>query len=337
MAQPNKIQETRFDEERSIAHFHTLSGKAFHAIMATDVSWPNFLLSVLFLVVVYFGGSLSPGQWPVTEANHGLFDFPKPGREQVPSWVLFLIPALFSIVIVLVELQLNLSGTGRSRKIFALNVVFGLWEAFFVTLALTQLGKYWVSEPRPDFMSRCRPDGTYEYDNVTGFVICNGDEDEIDEGRLSFPSGHSSASMVNGVYCTAYFVWTAYYRDIETVYRCGPHWRSRGWRQLAHMLFFLLAFPLILGLAITCSRVVDHRHSPADVVAGAFLGTIIAMLVFSRVVTESDYDAEHAEHHEKRHYKQRFSVHYNKRSSDMDSLQQQTKSSKESTVSVLVF
>lgn len=39
---------------------------------------------------------------------------------------------------------------------------------------------------------------------------------------------------------------------------------------------------------ISCSRIVDHRHSPTDVTAGALLGLVFGALVFARVVSEAN-------------------------------------------------
>ncbi len=36
------------------------------------------------------------------------------------------------------------------------------------------------------------------------------------------------------------------------------------------------------------SRIVDHRHSPTDVMAGSVLGLVFGALVFARVISESN-------------------------------------------------
>lgn len=83
-----------------------------------------------------------------------------------------------------------------------------------ITETLTSIGKGTASRPRPDFLSRCFPDGAGldslphppvdEHGLPLSFVPsdCSGDKTVVTEGLKSWPSGHASIS-------TAGMVWLA--------------------------------------------------------------------------------------------------------------------------------
>ncbi|KAH7820505.1 phosphatidate phosphatase [Monocercomonoides exilis] len=84
---------------------------------------------------------------------------------------------------------------------------------FGIDQSITVLLKYSVGRLRPDFLERCKINVT-EYRNMVSKQIseygiettadypCTGKEKDIHEGRLSFPSGHSSTSGFAAWYCT---------------------------------------------------------------------------------------------------------------------------------------
>lgn len=55
-------------------------------------------------------------------------------------------------------------------------------QAFIITYMLTTILKLSVGRLRPDFLDRC------EYNEIT--EKCDGNKNEIIEGRKSFPSGY---------------------------------------------------------------------------------------------------------------------------------------------------
>uniref|UniRef100_A0A8C1ZAD3 Phospholipid phosphatase 1a n=1 Tax=Cyprinus carpio TaxID=7962 RepID=A0A8C1ZAD3_CYPCA len=64
--------------------------------------------------------------------------------------------------------------------------------------SLTDIAKYSIGRLRPHFLDVCKPDWTQI--NCTGGAyiedfVCTGDSTKVNEGRLSFYSGHSSFSM----------------------------------------------------------------------------------------------------------------------------------------------
>ena len=77
-----------------------------------------------------------------------------------------------------------------------------------LTLVLTEIGKLWIGRLRPYFIAVCNPDFSkvvcstdrgrpgdvfYNFIDTSG-NFCRGDENEVKQARLSFPSGHASYS-----------------------------------------------------------------------------------------------------------------------------------------------
>ncbi|XP_068636560.1 lipid phosphate phosphatase 2-like isoform X2 [Aristolochia californica] len=121
-----------------------------------------------------------------------------------------------------------------------------------------------VGRPRPDFFWRCFPDGKAVYHNVTGNVICHGDESVIKEGHKSFPSGHTS-------WCFAGLAFLA-------LYLSG---KIRAFDRRGHVAKLCIVFlPLLIASLVGVSRVDDYWHHWQDVFAGGLLGTVVACFCY---------------------------------------------------------
>ncbi|KAK9968065.1 hypothetical protein ABG768_002412 [Culter alburnus] len=130
--------------------------------------------------------------------------------------------------------------------------------------SLTDIAKYSIGRLRPHFLDVCKPDWTQI--NCTGGAyiedfICTGDSTKVNEGRLSFYSGHSSFSM----YCMLFL---ALYLQARM---------QAEWARLLRptLQFFLIAASVYTGL----SRVSDYKHHWSDVLTGLIQGAIVALLV----------------------------------------------------------
>ncbi|KAG1970838.1 phospholipid phosphatase 1 isoform X2 [Pimephales promelas] len=130
--------------------------------------------------------------------------------------------------------------------------------------SLTDIAKYSIGRLRPHFLDVCKPDWTKI--NCTGGAyiedfICTGDPTKVNEGRLSFYSGHSSFSM----YCMLFL---ALYLQARM---------QAEWARLLRptLQFFLIAASIYTGL----SRVSDYKHHWSDVLTGLIQGAIVALLV----------------------------------------------------------
>ncbi|XP_032624919.1 phospholipid phosphatase 1 isoform X1 [Chelonoidis abingdonii] len=136
--------------------------------------------------------------------------------------------------------------------------------------SLTDIAKYSIGRLRPHFLAICQPDWT-RVNCSLGYIEnfpCQGDKVQVNEGRLSFYSGHSSFSM----YCMLFL---ALYLQA----------RMKGdWARLVRPTaqFGLIATSVYVGL----SRVSDYKHHWSDVLTGLLQGAVVAVLI---VVYVSDF------------------------------------------------
>ncbi|XP_060927128.1 phospholipid phosphatase 1 isoform X2 [Limanda limanda] len=129
--------------------------------------------------------------------------------------------------------------------------------------SLTDIAKYSIGRLRPHFLDICRPD--WNKINCSGGYIenftCTGDATKVNEGRLSFYSGHASFSM----YCMLFL---ALYLQARL---------QVEWARLLRptLQFFLIAATVYTGF----SRVSDYKHHWSDVLTGLLQGALMALLV----------------------------------------------------------
>uniref|UniRef100_A0A3B3TZH9 Phospholipid phosphatase 2 n=1 Tax=Poecilia latipinna TaxID=48699 RepID=A0A3B3TZH9_9TELE len=135
-----------------------------------------------------------------------------------------------------------------------------------VSQSLTDLAKFTIGRPRPNFLSVCAPT------SCSGYVVninCTGSPLNVTESRLSFYSGHSAF----GMYCMLFL--SLYVQA-----------RMQGkWTRLVRptIQFFLVAFSLYVGY----TRVSDNKHHWSDVLVGLLQGALIAVLTVSRLAREN--------------------------------------------------
>ncbi|XP_034015951.1 phospholipid phosphatase 2 [Thalassophryne amazonica] len=126
-----------------------------------------------------------------------------------------------------------------------------------VSQSMTDLAKYTIGRPRPNFFALCAPSA------CEGFMLqlnCTGSPHNVTESRLSFYSGHSSFGMYSMLFLSLY---------VQA--------RMQGkWTRLVRptIQFFLVLFALYVGY----TRVSDYKHHFTDVLVGFLQGALIAVL-----------------------------------------------------------
>ncbi|XP_046871051.1 phospholipid phosphatase 2b [Hypomesus transpacificus] len=126
-----------------------------------------------------------------------------------------------------------------------------------VSQSLTDLAKFTIGRPRPNFMAVCAPKACKGY--VLG-INCTGLPRAVTESRLSFYSGHSSF----GMYCMLFLA-------LYVQARLAAKW-ARLLRPTIQ--FFLVAFAVYVGY----TRVSDYKHHWSDVLVGLLQGALVAVL-----------------------------------------------------------
>eukprot|EP01054_Gregarina_sp_Poly1_P000788 Gregarina_sp_Poly_1__787@NODE_1189_length_4822_cov_141_095689_g818_i0_p3_GENE_NODE_1189_length_4822_cov_141_095689_g818_i0NODE_1189_length_4822_cov_141_095689_g818_i0_p3_ORF_typecomplete_len350_score17_81PAP2/PF01569_21/2_2e02PAP2/PF01569_21/1_6e26PAP2_3/PF14378_6/2_4e05BioY/PF02632_14/0_024BioY/PF02632_14/1_9e03FtsX/PF02687_21/4_4FtsX/PF02687_21/24FtsX/PF02687_21/2_3e03Sre/PF03125_18/33Sre/PF03125_18/8_2DUF2157/PF09925_9/0_2DUF2157/PF09925_9/8_5e02Sensor/PF13796_6/0_11Sensor/PF13796_6/2_2e03FUS len=133
---------------------------------------------------------------------------------------------------------------------------------------------------RPDYLSRCfghneptvwmAVNGFADWNAIPDIPICNTkagtfnlSENALDDGRMSFPSAHSSLSFAIIGFLS---LWT--YSKL-CLFRDWGAWRIT-------IPFGLIMIPTVIAV----SRTSDYRHHSSDVIGGTILGCLIAILCF---------------------------------------------------------
>ena len=166
-------------------------------------------------------------------------------------------------------------------KIFPLLIGF-LWGTAVCQLE-TDLCKYPVGRLRPHFFTVCKPmvfdEENFGVYNDTIFVsnyTCLGNSDlfpdpaerlhSIKEVSLSFPSGHASFAFQTATFTILY---------LQFIHR-GLKQRYSSLNSL--VIPFVQVICLCLATFTSVSRVMDYKHHPTDVLAGAVLGIVTQVL-----------------------------------------------------------
>ena len=111
-----------------------------------------------------------------------------------------------------------------------------------------------VGRLRPDFLDRCQPEKA-----ALPKIICKGSAAFVNEGRRSFPSGHTSLCFAGLGFASLFFA--GQFRLFN----------QHGALLISWATSLFLAPALAAGF-VGVSRIVDNRHHWQDVLVGALLG-----------------------------------------------------------------
>lgn len=197
-------------------------------------------------------------------------------ESTVRNYWLYIIGLVVPICLIIATEVIHV-GTSSTRE-WVINAykqigVFGFGAA--CSQLTTDIAKYSIGRLRPHFFSVCQPlinglncsDPINHGKYIEDFQCIGAGSSErmLKEMRLSFPSGHSSFSAYTMIYCAIYL-------------QCRMTWK---WSKL---LKHVIQFGLIMMAWYTAlSRISDYKHHWSDVLAGAVLGTTVAIVVSTGV------------------------------------------------------
>ncbi|KAF1930940.1 PAP2 domain-containing protein [Didymella exigua CBS 183.55] len=212
-------------------NFRGLSVPSVRLVLSYIFDW----ICIIAIAAVGAGWEfLTPYKRPFSLVNLDI-SYPFENHETIPTWLLvviaLVIPAaiIFLVCIIFVPGPTASRGTPKSlvwrRKLWEWNTGWmGLALSLATAFLVTQGMKLLFGKPRPDLLSRCKPNlsrlGTAAITNyvgqdtavdfnpawvmVTDAICTNTDEAIMKDGFKSFPSGHASFSWAGLLYLTLF-------------------------------------------------------------------------------------------------------------------------------------
>lgn len=300
------------------------------------------------IIIAAIGGGwnyITPFHRPFSLVDLSI-SFPFEHHETIPTWLLMvaglIIPAIVVFVVSLVLVPGPTVNKNTSKRLIWRRKIWE-WNAGWMGLALslatafmiTQGMKLLFGKPRPDLLSRCQPDlsrvqgaevsfAGKDYNPlwvlVTSDICTNTDDDILQDGFKSFPSGHASFSWAGLLYLTLFlaskfavaipwlpprpFSTNPAYTSAES----PSNLRSHGLlpthqkeptdsthssytedkivpirNQAAAPPVYTLALvltPVCAAIYITSTRFTDYRHHGFDLIFGSLIGIVCSWFSF---------------------------------------------------------
>jgi len=163
-------------------------------------------------------------------------------------------------------------------------------QALSLTMVTYNACKSFVGRLRPNFFAACDYKG-YKHAMSTGnyadylaattpgapgdLTHCRAARADVDEASLSFPSGHAGLSFVAATWSTMALIRAL---SVERHYlgKTSTDVLRMSNAPIVSAARAAACLPMAFAVYVACTRVVDYKHRPADVIAGALIGAAFA-------------------------------------------------------------
>ncbi|KAI7198239.1 hypothetical protein KC316_g3854 [Hortaea werneckii] len=245
-------------------------------------AWPD-LITMIIVGAVGLGAYWAPPapnrSFPI-HSQDGTIVFPEFAyplrREVVPIWAATLLASLAPIAIILI-MQIRIRSFWDAH-----NAIVGLLYSLITAAVFQVFLKWLIGGLRPHFLAVCKPripkDSNASGNGFDGVMYdrswCTGDKNKIDDSLESFPSGHTTAAFAGFVYLYLY---------LNAKLKVWSNYHPAYWKLIVTYIPILGA--VLIGGALT----IDEFHNWYDIIAGAAIGTVMAVSAF-RMVFASIWD-----------------------------------------------
>ena len=200
-------------------------------------------------------------------------------EDTVPTWLAMVFMAVVSVLLAGVEYATCLRSNPSRAAYATARVWLGFVMMNILTFVFTGLLKIYVAEPRPDFLSRCFgasqvPPQQYSTEQFSSNAACDPSAEAslLRGGRQAWPSGHASSTLAS-----AFF------------FACYAWWRTRKQPAFVSQLVWSGGVAtLILAFFIGASRIVNNKHSTADVCSGFLIGALSSLAYLVPLIHSMD-------------------------------------------------
>jgi diacylglycerol diphosphate phosphatase/phosphatidate phosphatase len=189
-----------------------------------------------------------------TPDSDSMTNYPN-NADIIPSWTLLLMVFVGPGLVWACSQWIN-SFSSHDTHSFALALV----EGISICLLITQLGKVYAGRPRPDWLAKVVESGANPADMA---MLCA--DRSLFDARSSFPSGHSSMSVVG--------------MTVVALYLAGKMRMFLMGRGHMHYVA-LFVMPFLLAGIVAVSRTKDYHHNYSDVIAGSIIGLLCGFLAY---------------------------------------------------------